>query len=432
MFYQNCPILTASNQSPSKTAIILENEKISFSMLENKIQKILIQLSSYHLKPDDIVAISLPVSIQTICTIFAVLRLGSSVCLINPQLNQNLKNEQIKQLKPTLWIDQDFSFPQKFHGMPSSIQQAIYLFTSGSTGTPKIAILSLEKLLTNAQNSITLNENDVWLLKLPLHHVGGLGVVLRCFIYQAAISLTQNEPTISHISYVPTQLYRQSPIYKNLKCVLVGGAKINTIPQKLPIVATYGLTEMGSMVLLNAKPQIQNNHLFFPQCLPKRDIKIAPDGEILVKGPCLFHGYKSSNGSLELNLNNSWFPTKDIGLLNHKNAIAIIGRKDWQFICRGENIQPEEIEGYLHQMPGIEQAIVVGKSDPESGHIPIANVIAKEVTLNPISVQNFLREFLPQYKIPKQVLFWDSFPLKGLKIDRKKILETIEKELQSF
>lgn len=432
MLYQNCPILTANNQNPSNTAVILENEKISFSMLENEIQKILARLSSYHLKPEDVVAISLTVSVKTICTIFAILRLGSSICLINPQLNQNLKNEQIKQLQPTFWIDQDFSYLKKINGIPSLIKQAIYLFTSGSTSKPKIATLSLEKLLTNAQNSITLNERDVWLLKLPLHHVGGLGVILRCFIYQAAVSLTQNEPSISHISYVPTQLYRQSPVYKNLKCVLVGGSKINIIPEKLPIVATYGLTEMGSMVLINEKPQIQNNHLFFSHCLPNREIKLAHDGEILVKGSCLFHGYKSSNISLELDLDNGWFHTKDIGLLNHRNAITVIGRKDWQFIYRGENIQPEEIEMYLHQMTEIDQAIVVGKSDPESGHIPIANIIAKDATLNETSVQNFLKEFLPQHKIPKQVLFWNSFPLIGFKTDRKKILETIEKELKTF
>ena len=399
--------------------------------MEEMVQKILSELLSYHLKSEDIVAISLKSTINTICTMFAVLRLGTSVCLINPFLSPHLKDKQIQQLEPSLWIDEDMSSPQQLFGTPSSIAQAIYLFTSGSTNNPKIATLSLEKLLINARDSIALNEKDVWLLKLPLYHVGGLGVVFRCLIHQATMSLTEKESTISHISYIPTQLYRQSPVYKNLKCVLVGGAQINTIPQNLPIVATYGLTEMGSMVLLNKNPKIENNLLFFPRILPQREILLAEDGEILVKGPCLFHGYRKQ-GSLDLNLNNEWFATKDIGCLDHNRAIAIIGRKDWQFIYRGENIQPEEIETHLLKMPEIQNAIVVGKKDPESGHIPVAVIIAKESTLNAARIQNFLKDFLPQYKVPKQILFWDSFPCIGLKIDRKKIFETIEKELKTF
>ena len=65
-------------------------------------------------------------------------------------------------------------------------------------------------------------------------------------------------------------------------------------------------------------------------------------------------------------------PTKDLGRINADGKLEIIGRKDWQFISGGENIQPEEIEAALLAIPGIRQATVLPITDPEFGERPIA------------------------------------------------------------
>jgi len=282
----------------------------------------------------------------------------------------------------------------------------IALLTSGTTAKPKIACFTLQNFLTNAQGVnelLQLNANHCWLLSLPLHHVGGLAILFRCLLARASITHDPRTPHITHLSYVPTQLYRAWPLYKNLQAILVGGAPIYHTPPQLPIIATYGLTEMSSTVLAQHKPPLP--FLGFP--LKNREIKLASDGEIYVRGPCLFQGYANEPPTTD------WFPTKDIGRFDPQLGYAIIGRKDNQFISGGENIQPEEIEQELCSHPAVLQALVVPKPDLEYGARPIAYLQTLDPHFDLNTMRAFLADRLPKYKIPialfisKQELYCD-------------------------
>lgn len=279
--------------------------------------------------------------------------------------------------------------------------RTLLLYTSGSTDTPKIAVLTLENLLANAKTAalaVGLKPGDQWKLSLPLYHVGGISILIRCILARATIVL-DDSPNITHLSYVPTQLYRATPIYKKLRCLLLGGAPIGSYPQHLPVYTTYGLTEMASMVALNG------------QVLPDRELKIEKDGEIWVKGPCLFQGYFGDPPQTD------WFPTKDLGAFKN-GQLEILGRKDWMFISGGENIQPEEIERYLLCFPEVLEAAVIPIDDPEWGKRPVA-VIAAKTTFSLEEMQERLREYLPKFKIPIALYFLDELPKKNnLKLNR--------------
>jgi O-succinylbenzoic acid--CoA ligase len=309
------------------------------------------------------------------------------------------------------WRKETFFFPTNPRlPNPPFIQtappQSLLLLTSGSTGTPKIAILPMKSLLANAEGAIgplDLRPNDQWKLNLPLYHVGGIGVILRCILARATIVLDES-PNITHISCVPTHLYRATPIYKNLRCLLVGGAPIPSYP--FPIFRTYGLTEMGSMVTLNGK------------VLPNREVKLGSDGEIWVRGPCLFQGY------LNEPMVTDWFATKDLGKMEN-GQLEILGRKDWMFISGGENIQPEEIEAHLLQIPDVIDAVVLPKEDPEFGKRPIAVVSAHRV-FSLSEMQTILAKVLPKFKIPIALHFIDEIPKQNnLKTDRLFISQLI-------
>jgi acyl-CoA synthetase (AMP-forming)/AMP-acid ligase II len=266
--------------------------------------------------------------------------------------------------------------------------RSILLMTSGSTGTPKIAVLSFESLLANAESAIPfldLRAGDKWRLTLPLYHVGGLGILLRCHLAGATVCL-HDHPDITHLSYVPTHLYRASPVYKRLRCLLLGGAPISQPFPHFPIYTTYGLTEMSSMVTLNG------------QILPNREVKLAPDGEIFVKGPCLFTQYLNEEPIT------GWFATKDIGYFQD-GKLEILGRKDWMFISGGENIQPEEIERHLLPL----SVVIAARHCPEFGFRPVA------ITQTPCSLSDLhalLKDKLPRYKWPIDLYFVDEIPLK--------------------
>lgn len=297
--------------------------------------------------------------------------------------------------------------PPNFQGPP----QSLLLYTSGSTAAPKVAILSLDNLITNAKSAIDavdLKPQDQWKLSLPTYHVGGIGILMRCILARATIVL-DDSPDITHLSYVPTQLYRATPIYKKLKCLLLGGAPISSYPEHLPIHTTYGLTEMASIVTIDGK------------VLPDRELQIAEDGEILVKGPSLFQGYFGEKAQM------GWFHTKDLGKwVNGK--LEILGRKDWMFISGGENIQPEEIEKELLTFPEVLEAAVVGVDDPEWGKRPVAALSGKPFSLE--EMRSRLEKRLPKFKIPIALFFLDELPKKNnLKLNRFLVAQYIKDQL---
>lgn len=292
---------------------------------------------------------------------------------------------------------------------------SLLLYTSGSSGSPKIAILTLDALLANANSAIKaldLKAGDLWKLTLPLYHVSGIGTVLRCVLARATLVL-DDHPDITHISCVPTHLYRFTPVYKKLKCVLLGGAPMSQIPTYLPIMTTYGLTEMGSMVTLDGN------------ILPHAQVQLKKDGEILVKGTSLFSGYYSaSNEKPQL----GWFHTKDLGKFVD-GKLLIIGRKDWMFISGGENIQPEEIEKELLQFPEIVEAVIIPIDDPEFGKRPALAIRATQpITLR--EIQSRLAEKLPKFKIPIALYFIDDFIKEdNLKLNRFILAQYIKNQL---
>ena len=176
-----------------------------------------------------------------------------------------------------------------------------------------------------------------------------------------------------------------------------------------------------------------DNHGHSGSLLKHRELKIADDGEILVKGKTLFLGYVE-NDIAELPLDDQgWFHTSDIGKLDKKGRLTFLGRKDNMLISGGENIFPEEIESYLMQLSGVENAIVVGIKDQEFGERPVAFVkCSNGLSFGQFSdqIRTALEKNLPRYKIPVRFLNWPKHVVNGsLKPDRQKFIRLARKEL---
>jgi len=323
-------------------------------------------------------------------------------------------------------------------------QDATILFTSGSSSQPKAALHSFGNHYYNALAAngwIPLKRGDRWLLSLPLVHVSGLGILFRVLLAGATIVLPEKkEPLakslqkyqISHVSLVPTQLYRLLQNTKSrfpaLKAILLGGAPIpenllrQSIKQKLPVHVTYGLTEMASQVATSKEINKTNNKMQ-ARILKHARIKISSGKEIWVKGKTLFKGYvEGKKISSPLN-KQGWFPTGDLGILEKNKILKILGRKDNMFISGGENIQPEEIEACLYQIRGIENALVVPRQNQEFGFRPVAFIQFKtKKKMTKEYLKNYLKKFLPRFKIPVEFYPWpwkDRTRRESLKINRR-------------
>ena len=266
-----------------------------------------------------------------------------------------------------------------------SNQPVTVIFTSGSGGSPKAVLHTYGNHHYNALGSndnIPIGERDRWLIALPFHHVGGIGILYRAMLSGGAIVLRNSDRSladqivhddVTHLSLVYTQLVRLMDeqdgidrIATQLKAVLLGGSGwpestvYLAVQQGLPIHTTYGLTEMASQVTTSHKSDLPERLKSSGRALPHRDIRISDDKEIFVSGKTLCAGYVNPDGSIEsIADEHGWFHTGDLGRLDASGYLYVKGRKDYMFISGGENIQPEQIAAALYQINGVERALVV-------------------------------------------------------------------------
>ena len=120
-----------------------------------------------------------------------------------------------------------------------------------------------------------------------------------------------------------------------------------------------------------------------------------------------------------------WFATGDLGAMDSDGYLRVTGRRDNLIISGGENIQPEEIEAALLNVPGVAEAVVVAVADEEYGQRPVAFVRTDEdavVTSDGISAE--LERTLPRFKIPKAFHPWpEELAQPGIKPSRKAFAE---------
>jgi O-succinylbenzoic acid--CoA ligase len=304
----------------------------------------------------------------------------------------------------------------------------VIVATSGSTGIPKCAVLPIPSLLANAagvNELLSLRSDDCWQLSLPLFHVGGLGILFRTLLAGSSLAVSTNGDVrsseiavpVSFLSLVPTQLYRflreqhSREYLKQQRCILLGGAPIGADLCRraqeygLPVVPSYGLTEMGSLVTADVRISIADDKaISMGETAGGREISVAPSGEILVRGECLFAGYLTEEGVVRELTSDGWFCTGDIGSCDANGSLFVIGRVDAQFISGGENIHPEMIEQALTAIAPIIAACVVPVDDPEFGQRPFAFVVTDGVSFNVAAIRSELRNRIPRFAIPTDII----------------------------
>jgi len=154
-----------------------------------------------------------------------------------------------------------------------------------------------------------------------------------------------------------------------LKALVSGGAPLNYdvgvffTALGLRLLQGYGQTEAAPVVSCNPPSRIKLRTV--GPALTDVEVKIADDGEILVRGPLLMDGYWNHKDLSEETLRNGWLHTGDIGVIDQDGYIQITDRKkDIIVNSGGDNVSPQRVEGILTLEPEIEQAMVIGDQRP--------------------------------------------------------------------
>jgi len=300
---------------------------------------------------------------------------------------------------------------------------AVVIHTSGTAAAPRPIELTYGNLLWSAIGSavaLGLDPDERWLCALPLSHVGGLSILVRSAIYatsavvherfetdRALHALQQQEATL--VSVVATTLsrlldagLRRPPA---LRCALTGGGPVapallaRAHEAGVPVRLTYGLTEACSQVTstpaaeILAGPAAPGPPLF---CTRVRIDGEDDVGEILVAGPTV---------SPSAQLRGGWLHTGDLGRLDERGRLRVVGRRADTIVSGGENVAPAEVEAVLEAHPDVLEAAVVGRPSEEWGEAVTAWVVARPgAEIDFLELEEHCRRELAPYKVPKEFM----------------------------
>ena len=308
-------------------------------------------------------------------------------------------------------------------GEPGEAGLAAVVATSGTSDTPKVVELGADAVRWSAlatSAALAAGPGDRWLCCLPVHGVAGLAVVARAWhsglpleVHErfdlAAVRQAAGEATL--VSLVPAMLRRllaAGDEAARFRRVLLGGGPIPAdladvaVGRGVGLVRTYGLTETFGGMVHDGHP------------IDGAEVRIDgdPEGEVLVRGPMLFRRYRGDPGRTATALRDGWLVTGDLGRLGPGGRLTVLGRADDLVISGGVNVHPDEVEAVLATHPGVAEAAVAGRPDPEWGQRVTAFVVPRDPASPPTlaELRAFTRERLVAAKSPRELVLVPALP----------------------
>ncbi|MGQ2981627.1 MAG: malonate--CoA ligase, partial [Polaromonas sp.] len=343
---------------------------------------------------------------------------------------------------------------------------AAILYTSGTTGRSKGAMLSHGNMLSNAQvlkDYWRWKAGDVLIHALPIFHVHGLFVAIHGALINGSkmIWLSKFDPKLvveklpeaTVFMGVPTLYVRllaepglTREACRNMRLFVAGSAPLLIETFKAwqertghTILERYGMSETAMLTSNPYDGERRGGTVGF--ALPGVKLRVQGDGGqtlpagevggIEVQGPNVFQGYwRMPEKTKEEFTADGYFKTGDVGKIDERGYIHIVGRSKDLIISGGYNVYPAEIEGYINDMPGVAESAVVGVPHPDFGEVGVAIVIAKPgSTLDGDAIIAALKAGLANFKIPKRCFVVAELPRNTMGKVQKNLLREQHKAL---
>ncbi len=342
---------------------------------------------------------------------------------------------------------------------------AAILYTSGTTGRSKGAMLSHENLASNARilrDYWQVTSADKLLHALPIFHTHGLFVATNTLMVAGgsllflakfdADTVVRQLPAATMMMGVPTFYARllahdefDKDLVGHMRLFISGSAPLSAETHRRfsartghAILERYGMTETNMNTSNPYDGDRRAGTVGFP--LPGVDLRIVdaetgaplPDGEIgiiEVRGPNVFSGYwQMPEKTAEEFRDDGFFITGDMGMVDDRGYVSIVGRDKDLIISGGFNIYPAEVEAAIDEIPGVAENAVIGVPHGDFGE-GVTAVIAPDGSgdVSESAVQAALAAKLAKFKIPKRVMIVDALPRNTMgKIQKNALRQTYQ------
>jgi long-chain acyl-CoA synthetase len=172
----------------------------------------------------------------------------------------------------------------------------------------------------------------------------------------------------------------------------------------------YGLTETTSLISVNHPFRLGKGSI--GKVLAGREIKLAPDGEILVRGGGVAVGYWNGNDLHPVAAEDGWYRTGDVGELDAEGNLYFKGRKKDVIVTpAGMNVYPDDLEAALRRQPEVKDAVVIAL--PRNGNAePCPAIILRDASVDPEAIVKRANESLAEYQRMRTWVVWpeEDFP----------------------
>ncbi len=318
------------------------------------------------------------------------------------------------------------------------------LFTSGTTGAPKGVMCTHAQTLKAFEawsEVIGLKSSDRYLVINPFFHAFGYkagwlaslmrgATIVPQAVFDAATALARIPRDRISMLPGPPALYQMILAHpdlpehdlSSLRLAVTGAAVIPTqlildMREKLgfeTVITGYGLTEAcGIVSMCRFDDDPETIATTSGRAIPGVEMKLADDGEILVRGYNVMKGYLDDPEATAATVVDGWLHTGDIGELDDRGYVRITDRKKDMFIVGGFNAYPAEIETLLLAHPAVGQAAVVGRPDARLGEVGVAFVVPSG-ELDAETLIAWCRQEMANYKVPREVRFVTELPRNAL------------------
>jgi malonyl-CoA/methylmalonyl-CoA synthetase len=387
--------------------------------------------------------------------------------------NKNTTNELVSKISSLLdTIPQD--------------DNCLIIYTSGTSGKPKGVVhthKSINKQIEVLAQAWEMNQHDVLLHTLPLHHIHGLvnglllslatGTVVEFLpkfsptsVWKRLLNAQSKEkPPITLFFGVPTMYSHLLSSLKNdnidinrqlLSNVRLWVSGSSSCPTPLfnaweeatgqRLLERYGMTECG-MALGNPLHIYKGPRLAGTVGLPFEgglEVCLGDDGQIKLRGDQLFKEYWKNVQATKDAYKDGWFLTGDIAVLVGSNNTAaaaaaatthaqlvpyykILGRMSMDIIkVGGYKVSALEIESKLLEIDDISEVSVVAVDDDVYGEVPVCVYVAPTIVVDPLQLQEWSKKNLPKYQVPKSFIKLDILPRNAMgKVNKKQLKQHV-------
>ncbi|MBP7003467.1 malonyl-CoA synthase [Amaricoccus sp.] len=344
---------------------------------------------------------------------------------------------------------------------------AALLYTSGTTGRSKGAMLTHGNLVSNTRALIDawrFTPRDVLIHALPIFHTHGLFVATNVTLFSGAsmiflpkydagriLGLMGRATALMGVPTFYVRLLEESGLTPaataRMRLFVSGSAPLLAETHREwqartghAILERYGMTETN----MNTSNPYDGDRVAGTVGLPLPGVEIVvtdpesgaalPQGEIgmiEVRGPNVFKGYWRMPEKTAAELRDSgFFITGDLGRIDERGYVHIVGRGKDLIITGGYNVYPKEVEAELDEIPGVFESAVIGVPHRDFGEGVTAVIVPTgKIELSEADVLRRLEERLAKFKLPKRVLFVDALPRNTMGKVQKNVLRDTYGEL---